>query len=159
MRSVVTPICVRLVCSLPHGSFIFCRFAADLCGSFIQLAILACVANVLANLCGFSLPALPLRLWFMVLEKHWVMVQVTSFFHSIPFSVMVSSGSCSQGWFPLAGLPWILPCCALKHLSPLPTCKVPTSSQAHIMAMSSNCVRDMQLIFQCNFNPRHFLIE
>ena len=35
------------------------------------------------------------------------------------FSVMVSVGGGLQGWFPLAGLPWILPCYAWGVQAPL----------------------------------------
>ena len=43
------------------------------------------------------------------------------------FSVTMPVGSCMHGWFQLAVLPWIPPCYAWEG----------TSSQAHLLAMSS----------------------
>ena len=61
------------------------------------------------NRCGVLLPPLPPS-WFMGLGKYWV--RLVFFFHWTLFSAMVPGGSCMQGWFPLAGLPWIPPSCA-----------------------------------------------
>ena len=44
-------------------------------------------------------------------------------------------GGCSQGWFPLAGLPWIPPCFAFDSVRPPPTFWAP-SPNAHLLVMS-----------------------
>ena len=41
-----------------------------------------------------------------------VSIRSGEYFPLNSFSVTVSVGGCMQGWFPLAGLPWIPPCYA-----------------------------------------------
>ena len=50
------------------------------------------------------------------------------------FTVTVPVGSHMQGWFPLAGLPWML--FAMPEALRLPSNHQGTSSQAHLLAMS-----------------------
>ena len=48
-----------------------------------------------------------------------VSIRSGEYFPPNSFSVMVSVGGGLQGWFPLAGLPWILPCYAWGVQAPL----------------------------------------
>ena len=48
-----------------------------------------------------------------------VSIRSGEYFPLNSFSVMVSVGGCMQGWFPLAGLPWIPPCYAWGVQAPV----------------------------------------
>lgn len=73
-----------LSCDLPHISR--WHLAVNHCGSLVAFALKQIFVNPVGG-------------------------QV-SIFHLISFSVMVTVGSCKQGLFPLAGLPWVPYCYA-----------------------------------------------
>ena len=76
-----------------------------------------CGSGVKANLCRFWLSLSPsLPFWGCAIPLVWLCQLV-----------FACTGVCMHGWFPLTGLPWIPPCYAWEG----------TSSQAHLLAMSS----------------------
>ena len=110
MRSAVSSSSVRDLRGDRTGLLLILWLTLYLTLAFLSWSLRICC---LASRCGFWLPARPSPFCALV------SIRSGEYFPLNSFSVTVPVGGCMQGWFPLAGLPWIPPCYAWGVQAPV----------------------------------------
>ena len=101
MRSAVSSSSVRDQWGNRRGLLLILWLILHLMRAFLSWSLRICCLSQSLRILAPS-PSLPFCAW--------VSIGLVEYFPLNSFSVMVPVGGCMQGWFPLAGLPWIPPC-------------------------------------------------